>query len=188
MYGTDLVAVKNALCPNYKVHITNGGVPLKQLNYFYNMADVTINIASNEGFGLSGAESLMTGTPIINNVTGGLQDHMRFEDEDGNWVDFNTECQGSPLTPYIFDDRVDFRDVAKAIKYWYDMSKEERDECGMAGHDWVNGDESNMSAKNMSALFIKHIDTCLEKWTPRKRFSLYKSQPRKIIKNSGVIA
>jgi glycosyltransferase involved in cell wall biosynthesis len=57
----------------------------------YNMADVTVNIASNEGFGLSGAESLMTGTPIINNVTGGLQDHMRFEDERGDWIEFTTD-------------------------------------------------------------------------------------------------
>jgi len=211
--GTDLVAVKNALCPDYKVHITNGGVPLQQLNFFYNMADVTVNIASNEGFGLSGAESLMTGTPIVNNVTGGLQDHMRFEDDNGDWIDFSTDIpsnhdgtykkharwakavfptnrsvQGSPLTPYIFDDRVDFRDVAKAIKYWYDMSVEERKERGMEGHDWVCGDESNMSAKNMSSLFKIHIDKCLESWTPRKRFTLYKTGPKVKIEKSGVIA
>ena len=44
----------------------------------YNIADVTINIASNEGFGLGTAESLVAGTPIIVNVTGGLQDHCGF--------------------------------------------------------------------------------------------------------------
>ena len=101
-----------------------------------------------EGFGLSHAESLMCGTPIINNVTGGLQDGCRFEDENGDWIEFTTDfpsnhdgtytehgawakpifpsnrsLQGSPMTPYIFDDRVDFRDLAEAIKYWYIMPK-----------------------------------------------------------------
>ena len=44
----------------------------KDMNLMYNMADVTVGISSNEGFGLSTAESLMAGTPIIVNVTGGL--------------------------------------------------------------------------------------------------------------------
>ena len=89
--GTDLPAVIRAICPKYKVLIQDSQLDNKILNFFYNIADVTINIASNEGFGLSGAESLMAGTPIINNVTGGLQDQMRFEDENGDWVEFNTE-------------------------------------------------------------------------------------------------
>ena len=49
------------------------------MNYLYNIADVTINIASNEGFGLGTCESLMSGTPIIVNVTGGLQDQCGFK-------------------------------------------------------------------------------------------------------------
>ena len=211
--GTDLQMVKNAVCPKYKMHITNGGVPLKQLNFYYNMADVTVNIASNEGFGLSGAESLMTGTPIINNVTGGLQDHCRFEDENGDWIKFTTEfpsnhdgtykkcakwtkpvfpsnrsIQGSPMTPYIFDDRCKFEDVAEAIGYWYSMTKESRDECGMAGHEWVMGEESTMSASVMCKSFIRCINTCLEKWTPRKRFTLYSVKKTKMIEQPGVIA
>jgi hypothetical protein len=33
----------------------------------------------------------MTGTPIVNNVTGGLQDGCRFEDENGDWIEFTTD-------------------------------------------------------------------------------------------------
>ena len=55
------------------------------------MCDVTVNIASNEGFGISWCESLHAGTPIINNVTGGLQDACRFEDSDNKWIEFDTE-------------------------------------------------------------------------------------------------
>ena len=55
--------------------------------------------------------------------------------------------------------------------YWYGISKEKRMKYGMQGHEWVNGNESNMSAKRMSERFIECIDECFEKWTPRKRFS-----------------
>ena len=47
---------------------------IKIFVFLYNIADVTINMASNEGFGLGTCESLMCGTPISVNVTGGLQD------------------------------------------------------------------------------------------------------------------
>ena len=51
---------------------TKSKYPEWELNYLYNMADITINVASNEGFGLTTAESVMAGTPIIVTVTGGL--------------------------------------------------------------------------------------------------------------------
>jgi hypothetical protein len=196
--GTDLMAVKTAICPDYKVIFSDKQLDVKHLNFMYNMADVTVNIASNEGFGLSGAESLMAGTMIINNVTGGLQDHCRFHDSDGNWIEFTTEfpsnhagqyrecgswaipvfptnrsLQGSPLTPYIFDDRCDWKDVANAIHTVYNMSWMERDFRGQAGHDWVVGGEANMSARRMSERFIECIDICLSNWTPRDQFALH---------------
>jgi glycosyltransferase involved in cell wall biosynthesis len=49
------------------------------MDFLYNIADVQVNIASNEGFGLGTAEAVMAGTPIIVNVTGGLQDQCGFE-------------------------------------------------------------------------------------------------------------
>ena len=38
-----------------------------------------------EGWGLALTESLLTGTPFIANVTGGMQDQMRFIDNEGKW-------------------------------------------------------------------------------------------------------
>ena len=35
------------------------------MNFYYNIADVTENIASNEGFGISWNESLHAGTPVL---------------------------------------------------------------------------------------------------------------------------
>jgi len=47
------------------------------LNLYYNSGDIILNIASNEGFGLASCEALRAGTPIVVNVTGGLQDHWK---------------------------------------------------------------------------------------------------------------
>ena len=38
------------------------------------MSDVTVNISDAEGFGLATLESLSCATPIIVNMTGGLQE------------------------------------------------------------------------------------------------------------------
>ena len=77
--GTDLPVVANTIAPDYKVYFSDQKLTAEQLNYLYNMADVTINMASNEGFGLGTCESLMAGTPIVVNVTGGLQDQCGFK-------------------------------------------------------------------------------------------------------------
>ncbi len=77
--GTDLPAVVEAICPEYDVIFSHQGLSDKELCYLYNIADVTINMASNEGFGLGTAESMMCGTPISVNVTGGLQDQCGFK-------------------------------------------------------------------------------------------------------------
>ena len=55
------------------------------------------------------------------------------------------------------------------------MVKEERDRCGMAGHEFVMSDDAMMSATAMSNLFIDHMDTAFEKWKPRKRFTMFEA-------------
>jgi len=54
------------------------------------------------------------------------------------------------------------------------MGKEQRDECGFKGHEWVCGDESMMSARAMCGLFIDHMETAFDKWTPRERYEVIK--------------
>ena len=204
--GTDLPAVAKEICPDYRILFSGNKLDTNQMNMMYNIADVTMNIASNEGFGLGTCESLMSGTPIIVNVTGGLQDqcgfklkgkHMSEDDYDGintlhndkewkdnpdlTWGDWakpvwpsNRALVGSPPTPYIFDDRCRFDDAAEKIKEWYDETPERRKECGELGREFTLKEEVGMSAKNMCNRFIKDMDTCMDKFEPRKRFSLYK--------------
>jgi glycosyltransferase involved in cell wall biosynthesis len=171
----------------------------------YNRADATINCASNEGFGLSSAESIMCGTMVINNVTGGLQDQVGFKrngkyltaddyleiqsmhDRDlwkdnpeitwGDWAlpiwPSNRSIQGSPMTPYIFDDRADYKEIAQTMKKSYDMGRDERKRRGKIGHDWAMS-QAAFSSKAMGQGLIDQMGKALDNFEPQKRFNLYK--------------
>ena len=203
--GTDLPAVADAICPDYDVIFSEVKLDDKKLNFLYNIGDIQLNMASNEGFGLTTCEALMAGTPISVNVTGGLQDQCGFKykgefltykdyswvhslhdekkwkgNEDLTWGDWckpvwpsNRSLQGSVPTPYIYDDRPRAEDFADAVKEWYDMGDDKRKECGDLGHEFVMNDDAMMSARAMSKNFADHMTTALEKWTKRKRFTIF---------------
>ncbi len=80
--GTDLPEVVKQVCPDYDVIFSHQKLSDKELCFLYNIADVGMNMASNEGFGLGTCEALMCGTPISVNVTGGLQDQCGFKYKD----------------------------------------------------------------------------------------------------------
>ena len=153
--GTDLKAVRDYLFgSDYKnIIISSEKVPASTLNAFYNIADAQILLSSAEGWGLALTEAMLTGTPIIGNVTGGMQDQMRFEDENGDWFTpsadvpsnhtgkykkhgkwafpvfpNNRSLVGSPRTPYIWDDRCRPEDATEQIMKLYNMSHSERKE------------------------------------------------------------
>ena len=193
--GTDLIVVKDDLCPDYDVKFTNSKLEQDKLNELYNIVDCTINIANNEGFGLTTAESLMSGTPIIVNVTGGLQDQCGFDFTEDDYISIGSlhkkeersqtphgewvipiwssaiNLNGSVPTPYIFDDRVNDNDVADAIMKMYKLSKKKRKEKGLKGRKFVI---ENLSNKIMCDKMIDGIDTAIKNFTPKKRFELYK--------------
>ncbi len=205
--GTNLPEVARVICPEYKVYFSDRKLETHELNYLFNLSDVTINIASNEGFGLGTCESLMAGTPIIVNVTGGLQDQCGFKLNDkyltaddyteiqslhdwrkwennkdlthGEWVKpvwpKTRALQGSPATPYIFDDRADWFDVSERIYEWYQMSTDDREKCGTKGREFVMNEEIGMSGEQMSKNFIRDMDKAFEMWKPRKRYSIFKA-------------
>jgi glycosyltransferase involved in cell wall biosynthesis len=195
--GTDLLACQEAFCKDYNVVYSEAKIPPEQMNLVYNAADVTINISSNEGFGLSAAESIMCGTPIIVNMSGGLQDQVGQVDDEGKPVVFSKDfgsnntgkyknhgvwakpnwptarcIQGSIPTPYIFDDLTRWEDAGEAMMFWYLMPREERKKCGKKGREWAI-EEGGLSAKNMCNQFIKSMDFTLQNWKPVKQFDLF---------------
>lgn len=195
--GTDLMAVKEAFCPEYNIIFSPGKYTPEDMNLLYNIADITINLSSNEGFGLSTAESIMAGTPIIAAVTGGLQDQIGQTKDDGSEIVFDlnfgsnnigkytkvgawaypvwtkVRCvQGSPPTPYIFDDMTKWEDAAEGMMYWYLMGDDKRITCGKIGREWALN-EGGINAVNMCDQFIKCMDYTLNNFKSVKQFGLF---------------
>ena len=83
----------------------------------------------------------------------------------------NISLQGSPLTPYIFDDRCQYEDAGEALLSWYQKGPEERERCGELGRQFVLN-EGNMTSKHLSDSFIENIETCFEKWEPKKQYTM----------------
>ena len=204
--GTDLNAVKEALCdPEYvNVYFSPQKLSTEQMNWMYNLADITVLPSSNEGWGLSLTESMMSETMIAANVRGGMQDQMRFVNEKGEWIDFNSDFPsnhrgtykkhgkwalpifpsnisvvGSIPTPYIFDDRCSFDDIGSTIEIAYNMSPEERAKNGKAGREWVMSKEARMTADAMSQNVIEAIEETFDKFTPREKFDFIKIEDSK---------
>jgi hypothetical protein len=155
----------------------------------------------------------MCGKMIMATVTGGMQDQMRFTDETGKWIDFNEDfcsnhfgtykncgewaipifpacmsIQGSIPTPYIFDDRVDFREAAKGLVQAFQMGKEERERRGMLGRQWVTSDEAMMTAENMAKNTADCINETLQNFKPHKSYTFTKVEelPKKKLRHKLV--
>jgi glycosyltransferase involved in cell wall biosynthesis len=209
-HGTDLNAVIDSLCDPelHKVRIINERFDEKHLNYIYNLSDAHMFFTDNEGWGLGLTESLMAGRMIIAPVQGGMQDQMRFEDENGDWIDFSTEhpsnadgkykkcgewampifpktrsVKGSPLTPYIFATQCSIEDGAIALMKVYKMGPEERERRGLAGREWAMSDEAGFTAEKMGERFIENLNTLFKNWKPKKRFSVIKVDDNTKINN-----
>ncbi len=195
--GTDLPVVKDYLFgKDYNnIIFSNQKLSAPQLNHLYNIADGQILLSSAEGWGLSLTEALLAGTPIIANVTGGMQDQMRFEDKNGGWIDFNADFPsnhtgryqkcgkwalpvfpnnrslvGSPPTPYIWDDRCTSEDAAERIMELYKMSPEQRKEAGNAGYEWATNNEAGFTSEHMGNRIITNLDKLFNTWVPREDY------------------
>ena len=151
----------------------NRAVSPTDLAIFYNVCDCTVNIADAEGFGLATLESLACGTPIIVNMTGGLQEQVR--DEEGNWFGVGIEPSsrtviGSQEVPYIYEDRISKEDFHHALTTIYVMPKEQRKQWGFLGRQHVL---KNYNFENFQKKWIDVFDNTLEKhgsWKNRKNY------------------
>ncbi len=200
--GTDLPKVVETLnnIEGFDVRFSHQKLSAEQLNWLYNIADVTCLLTSNEGWGLTLTESMLAGTMILANVTGGMQDQMGFTDEKGNWFTPSKDVpsnntgrytkhgkwalpvypssrsiQGSPATPYIWDDRCNPLDVTQKLEelYWM-VSKEERKENGLAGREWCLSEQAGFNTFAQAQRVIEAIDDLFESWTPREEFEFFK--------------
>ena len=126
--GQDLFVVSEALGIKEYIGFHDKKVENKIMCEFYNMADATISLSSEEGFGLSMLESLMCGTPVVCTKTGGMQDQA-IDEETGEVFGHCIEPDarsliGSQTTPYIWSHHVDPLTGAKALFDLYNKKKD----------------------------------------------------------------
>ena len=198
--GTDLPVVKELLFddkyPDAVVFDTKKW-STEDLNVLYNMSDCQILLTCNEGWGLTLTEAMLAGNPIIANVTGGMQDQMRFIDEDEKWFTPSPKIpsnhtgkykkhgewafpvypacrsiQGSPVTPYIWDDRCKPEDAADRIREVYDLGREKRKELGAKAREWCLSEEAGFTAEYQGKRFIEAADELFNTWEPREAFEV----------------
>ena len=199
-HGTDLYKVKEYLFDEHfseQVIFSHNKMPEAGLNYLYNIADVQILLTSNEGWGLTITEAILAGSLLIANVTGGMQDQMRFIDNKGKWFTPDADIpsnhrgtykehgewvfpvyptsrsiQGSPPTPYIFDDRCAWEDVTERLKEVYNLSPEERKRRGLKGREWALSDEAGFTSIHQANRIVEAFNSLFKIWKPREKYEL----------------
>mgnify|MGYP003144256397 CR=1 FL=1 len=170
-HGQDLPHIINHLGVNDgQVLLSTSKVDAMQLAGMCNVADFTINISDAEGFGLSTLESLSCGTPIIVNMTGGLQEQVT----DGeNWFGWGIQPAskaviGSLQVPYIYEDRISQEDFTNTLKKAINVSKKAYNKMSTGGIEYV---KNNYSFKQYEEGWVKIMDDIVEKhgsWKTRK--------------------
>lgn len=209
-HGTDLEAVREYLFGDkYEDNIifSTQRLPAQSMHWLYNIADIQIQLSSNEGWGLAITEAMLCGTPFIATVTGGMQDQMGFLDKDNKWFTptkdlpsnhygtlkshggwsypvypSSISMQGSPKTPYIFDDRIDVREASEAIMSAYN-NRNQLKNMGMKAREWAMSEEVGFTSEIMCKRIIDGIDNTFDNFTPRNNYEVVNSldyQPQRL--------
>jgi len=122
-----------------QVLLSTNKISPQDLSGIYNMVDCTINISDAEGFGLSTLESLSCETPIIVNMTGGLQEQVQHGGKLFGIPIFPSSRAviGSQQVPYIYEDRISKEHFINALFEMHSMGEQARRELGRAGRKHV---------------------------------------------------
>jgi hypothetical protein len=122
---------------------------------------------------------------------------MRFVDENGKWFTPSSDVpsnhrgtykehgewafpvypssrsiQGSPPTPYIYDDRCNFEDVTERLKEVYSLSKDELKARGLKGREWAISDEAGFTSAHQGKRVIEALDELFDTWVPREKYEV----------------
>jgi len=155
-----------------QVMISTTKISAEELANMYNAADFTINISDAEGFGLATLESLSCGTPIIVNMTGGLQEQVT----DGeNWFGFGIEPSskaviGSLQVPYIYEDRIGQKDFNKAMKAALNTNPKTYKKLSIQGRKHI---ANNYNFEKYERSWVELMDSIVEKhgsWETRQNY------------------
>ena len=172
-HGQDLPhIIKQVGATDGQVILSTAKVASEDLASMYNAADFTINISDAEGFGLSTLESLSCGTPIVVNMTGGLQEQVTDGKE---FFGFGIEPAskaviGSLQVPYIYEDRISKQDFHNVLDKCLKMSSKTYKKMSVKGREHVM---KNYNFEDYEKNWVKIIDEMMEKhgsWENRRGY------------------
>ncbi len=155
-----------------QVFLSTEKIPPQDLASMYNMADFTINISDAEGFGLSTLESLSCGTPIIVNMTGGLQEQVT---NGTDWFGWGIQPSskaviGSLQVPYIYEDRISQEDFHNTMKKALNITQKRYNKMCKLGMKHVNDNYNFLTYKKR---WVEIMDSVIENngsWETRKNY------------------
>ena len=173
--GQDLEAIIRNCKLDQKVFLSVQKMPPEELSELYNVADCTINISDAEGFGLATLESMACETPIIVNMTGGLQEQVTDGEE---WYGFGIEPSskaiiGSQDVPWIYEDRISREDFLDAIVKFTNLSKDQRQDMGTKARQYV---KDNYGMPQYAGLWYETLNEVHEQcgsWETRKNYKAW---------------
>jgi glycosyltransferase involved in cell wall biosynthesis len=175
VHGQDLEAIALELGltrQNFALSVAK--VPAQELAKLYNAADCVVNVSDAEGVGMGTIESMACETPIIVNMTGGMQEQVT--DGEGNWFGIGIQPAskaviGSQEVPYIYEDRVSEEDFVNALVEMYNKTPEERKELGRKGREYVL---KKYDLEKFAKIWEETMDNLIEKhgsWENRKNYT-----------------
>ena len=171
--GQDLEKIiQNLGIDQGEVKFSKNKLPAENLAAMYNAADCTINVSDAEGFGLATLESLSCGTPIIATMTGGLQEQVTDGDKFfGIGVEPASKAIiGSQGIPWIYEDRLNGKEVVDAMQLMVEMPKDEIKKLGAAGRAHVEKNYSFESFEKGWTEFVKEVIKENGSWSDRKNY------------------
>jgi len=139
--GANLFEVADMLDIKDEIVFSTDRIEFQQMNVLHNIADMHINIAYAEGFGLATLEAMQSGTPIVALKTGGLtRQVVDHRDDSENGIALPVEYRsmvGSQQVPFIYEDYVSVETVAASIMKMYEMGDDDRVALGKKARDYV---------------------------------------------------
>lgn len=169
MEGPNLLAVSDMLGLNENVWFSNDRLQFEQMNVMHNLADVTVNIAKNEGFGLSTLISLQVGKPIIALKTGGetrqVEDYRNGYQYGVGIEPAKRSLVGSQMVPYIFEDFCTERQLADAFMEIYSWTPEKKAEFREKAAEYL---EHEFKYENMVQQWHETMLKCVEDFKAKK--------------------
>jgi glycosyltransferase involved in cell wall biosynthesis len=146
-----------------QIMLSTTKVSPEELGLYYNAVDYTINISDAEGFGLATLESLSCGTPIIVNMTGGLQEQVT---DGSNWFGWGIQPAskaiiGSLEVPYIYEDRISQDDFESTLSKALKINKQKYKKMSLQGREHVS---KSYNFEDYEKGWVNLMDEFIEKY------------------------